>query len=74
MNELYKGGENSPFKYTIRIDTVTDMKGYVVEILDGVNLKNYTLNDVYLERSLAIKDADEFVNNLLEKEILGYIN
>lgn len=74
MNEAYYEGGKSPFKYTIRVDNITDMSGFVVEILDRFNSKNYTLSGIYSERSVAIKDADEFVNNLFEKEILGYIN
>jgi len=50
------------------------MGGYVVEIVDRFNLKNYTLSGVYSERSVAIKDADAFVNDLFEKEISMFIN
>jgi len=74
MNEAYYEGGKSPFKYTIRVDNITDMSGYVVEILDKFNSKNYTLSGIYSERSVAIKDADAFVNDLFEKEISMFIN
>jgi len=45
MNEAYYEGGKSPFKYTIRVDNITDMSGYVVEILDKFNSKNYTLSE-----------------------------
>jgi len=74
MNELYTDGGKAPVKYTIKIDSVSDMLGYVVEILDRYNSKNYTLSGIFLERTVALKEADAFVNDLFEKELTMYIN
>lgn len=74
MNNLYEDGSASPVKYTIKVDTIADMPGYVVEIIDKYNAERYTLSGVYLERAVAIKDADAFVNDLFEKEISMFIN
>lgn len=74
MNGLFTDGENTPIQYTIKIDRISDMLGYMVEVVDKFNSKNYTLSGLYLERKTAIKDADAFVNDLFEKEISMYIN
>lgn len=74
MNEIYTDGGKSPVKYKIKIDSVSDMLGYVVEIIDKYNSKNYTLSGIFLERTIALREADAFVNDLFEKELTMYIN
>lgn len=74
MNELLAHGEQIPVKYSIKIDPISDMIGYNVEIKDKYNLNNYTLSGIFLELSVALKEADTFVNDLYEKELTMYIN
>ena len=74
MNELYEDGSEPPVKYTIRIDIVADMPGYVVEVLDKYNSEKYTLSGIFMERSVAVREANAFVNDLFEKEISMFIN
>lgn len=73
MNETSSGG-TTPVKYTIRIDSISDIVGYAVEIIDRYNYKTYSLSGVYTERELAVKEADKFVNDLFEQEISMFIN
>jgi hypothetical protein len=73
MNEG-NNGSDSPIKYTVRINSIGDLPGYIVEIIDTFNYKNYTLSGVYSERILALKDADTFINNLSEQDISMFIN
>jgi len=74
MNNKYNDGSDAPVKYTIKVDSIADMHGYAVEIIDKFNAERYTLSGVYLERAVAIRDADAFVNDLFEKEISMFIN
>jgi len=74
MNDLKLTGEEAPVKYTIKIDAVSDMCGYAVEVIDKYRSERHTLSGVYLERKIAIKEADAFVNDLFEKEISMFIN
>jgi hypothetical protein len=73
MNELIDIEEGYA-KYTIIIDTIADMSGYTVEIIDRYNNRNYNLCDIYQDQKIAIQEADEFVNNLFELEISMLIN
>ena len=61
-------------KYTIKIEAVADMEGYVVEIIDKINFRNYTLNNIYLDKVKAMKEGNVFVNNLFEEEDMLTIN
>ncbi len=74
MDKLAKDGDNVSIQYTIKIDKISDMDGYMVEIVDKFNSKNYTLDNLYLETNVAIQDASKFINDLFEKEFLTYIN
>ncbi len=74
MNNAQVGRDPSPRKYTIKLNALADMAGYVVEITDKFNSTDYTLDRVYLEKDTAITDADTFINNLSEKENTLLIN
>lgn len=63
-----------PIDYTIKIDSISDMIGYAVEVVDSYNLKYYTLSGLYMNKNLAVTEACTFVNNLFDKEILMLIN
>ncbi len=74
MNDIYVGGNLPPANYTIKLKALADMAGYIVEITDKFNSRDYTLEKVYLERDEAITDADSFINDLFEKENTLLIN
>lgn len=60
--------------YTVIVDTISDMSGFAVEIIDKYNSKCYTLSNIYPNKDKAIQEADTFVNNLFEVEISTNIN
>ncbi len=68
------GGSKTPVKYTIKIEVISDMDGYVVEIVDKFNSKNYTLYNIYSDKDKAIKEGNIFVNDLFEEENSMLIN
>lgn len=65
---------NPPCMYAIKIKAVADMEGYIVEIVDKFNFRNYTLSNVYLDKFKALKEGNVFVNNLFEEENILTIN
>jgi len=60
--------------YTVIVDTISDMSGYTIEIVDKLNSKNYTLSHIYLDKEKAIQEANDFINNLFEQELMLIIN
>ena len=73
MNDLINI-EPTIVNYTVIVDTISDMSGFTVEIVDKYNLKNYTLSKIYPNKEKAIQEADAFVNNLFEVETSMNIN
>jgi hypothetical protein len=74
MTNIRVEGDTSLVKYTIKLNTLADMAGFVVEIVDKYNSKDYTLDKVYREKDIAIIDANTFINDLFEEEISMLIN
>lgn len=70
----YSNGSDAPIKYTIRINAIGDLPGFIVEVSDSLYYKNYTLSGIYYERVIAIRDADTFIDNLNEQENSMFIN
>ena len=68
MNDYAMARSDIPVRYTIKLNAIADMPGFMVEIADKINRKNYTLSGVYLKRESAISDADIFINDLFEEE------
>lgn len=73
MNDLINI-EPTIVNYTVIVDTISDMSGYTIEIVDKLNSKNYTLSHIYLDKEKAIQEANEFINNLFEQELMLIIN